>query len=244
MQTEVSLSRFGRRFAFRGGETNIEMGENMKRSLTLALCLSTSLLAGSLYAEHEGKGKKHTSAEFKAGKQCSAKHLLGARVNDAQGQKIGQIEDLVIDSSSRVSFAVVRLSDNLARGKAFTPIPMAALRPETMTTSTTDQPRTYVLSVDRSKLQAASRFNVERWPADQTTIVWGPEVYSHYGMSYEATGASGADVQIQTGRDFNDLEIKDNQEPPIDYREKSPDNGSAPDGKGTFPFLHEQTDRD
>lgn len=220
----------------------------MKRSLTLALLLSTSLFARPLYAEDEGKGKKHYSAEFKAGKQCSAKHLLGARINDAQGQKIGQIEDLVIDpSSSRVNFAVVRLSDNLAAGKTFTPIPMAALRPETMTTSVTDQPRTYVLTVDRSKLQAASRFNVERWPADQATIVWGPEVYSHYGLSYDATastGATGADVQIQTGRESGDLEIKDSQEPPIDYREKSPDNGTAPDGKGTFPFLHEQTDQD
>jgi hypothetical protein len=220
----------------------------MKKSLTLALCLSTSLFVGALYAEHEGKGKKHYKAEFKADKQCSAKHLIGARVNDAQGQKVGQIEDLVIDpSSSRVNFAVVRLSDNLATGKAFTPIPMAALRPETITTSTTDQPRTYLLTVDRSKLQAASRFNVERWPSDQTTIVWGPDVYSHYGMNYDgtmSTGATGADIQIQTGREYSGLEISDNQEPPIDYTEKSVDNGTAPDGKGTFPFLHEQTDRD
>lgn len=220
----------------------------MKRSLPLALCLGVSLFAGSLYAEHEGKGKKHANAEFKAGKQCSAKHLLGARVNDAQGQKIGTIEDLVIDpASSRLQFAVIRLDSGLAQGKAFTPIPMAALRPETMTTTATEQPRIYVLTVDRNKLQAASRFNVERWPADQTTVVWGPDVYSHYGMNYDATlgaGGTSADVRIQTGRDYRDVEIRDSQEPPTDYTEKSIDNGSAPDGKGTFPFLHEQTDQD
>jgi len=216
------------------------MGENMKRSLPLALCLSASLLAGSLYADHEGK--KHASAGLKAGKQCSATHLLGARVNDAQGQKIGKIEDLVIDPASRrVEFAVVRLESDLANGKAFTPIPMTALRPDP---KSTDTESVFMLTADRSKLMSASRFNVERWPADQTTVVWGPEVYSHYGMSYDASvGGTGAEIQVQAGSDRG-LEIKENQAPTVDYRQKSPDNGTAPDGKGTFPYLHEQTDRD
>jgi hypothetical protein len=214
----------------------------MKRTMTLALCLSASLLASPLYADHEGKKASKTySTEFKSDKQCSAKHLLGARVNDAQGKRVGEIEDLVIDSG-RVQFAVVKLDRDLARGKAFTPVPIMALRPETMTTDRTEQPRVYVFTGDRDKLMTASRFNVERWPADQTLVVWGPDVYSHYGLTWDATGAPGTDVYIQSGR--SDLEIKDSTEPPIDYREKSVDNGTAPDGKTTFPFLHEQTDQD
>ena len=221
----------------------------MKKTLTIALTASTCLLAGSLFADHEAEvkvksDKKHYRTEFKSAGQCSAKHLIGAQLKDASGQKIGQIEDLVIDSG-RVQFAVVRLDGALAKGNAYTPIPMAALRPETMRTSTTDQPKTYVLTVDRSKLESASRFNVDRWPSDQTTgqtIVWGPDVYSHYGMSWDATGAPGSDVYTQHGA--NGLEYKDTTEPPTDFREKSVDNGTAPDGKTTFPFLHEQTDRD
>jgi len=217
------------------------MGENMKRSLPLALCLGVSLLSGSLYADHEGK-KHTTSAAIKADKQCSAMHLLGARVNDAQGEKIGKIEDLVIDPATRrIDFAVIRLDSDLAKGKAFTPVPMTALRPDP---KSTDTESVFVLSADRSKLMSASRFNVERWPADRTTVVWGPEVYSHYGMSYDASvGATGAEVRVQSGADSG-LEIKENQAPTVDYRAKSPDNGTAPDGKTTFPYLHEQTDRD
>ena len=236
----------------------------MKKSLTLALTASTCLLAGSLSAaeievkagkQHQtdnevktGKqyqtDKKHYQTEFKSGEQCSAKHLIGARLNDAQGKKIGTIDDLVIDSG-RVQFAVVRLDGDLAAGKAYTPIPIAAIRPETMRASTTDQPGTYVLTADRSKVQSASRFNVDRWPSDQTTVVWGPDVYSHYGMSWNgATGAPGSEVYIQQGDAYRGLEYKDNVEPPTDFREKSVDNGTAPDGKTTFPFLHEQTDRD
>jgi len=88
--------------------------------------------------------------------------------------------------------------------------------------------------VDRSKLQSASRFNVEQWPA--ASVTWGQEVYAHYGLTYDAAGAPGANVAVQTGHDaINEL--------PFDYWEKSVDNGTAPDGKTTFPFLHDATDR-
>jgi sporulation protein YlmC with PRC-barrel domain len=227
------------------------MGDMMKR-LTLALTVCAGLTGASLFAaDAEVKvktDKQHYRTELKSGQTCTAKHLLGARVNDAQGKKIGEIEDLVIDPASggRVQFAVVRLNSDLAQGnKVFTPIPIAAFRPETATTATTDTPRTYVLTVDRSKLMSASRFNVERWPADQTTYtMWGPDVYSHYGMTYDATGAPGSEVYIQRGDADRGLEYKDTVEPPTDFREKSVDNGTAPDGKGTFPFLHEATDQD
>ena len=48
--------------------------------------------------------------------QMNAKNLLGARVNDMQGKKVGQIEDIVIDSAHRGQFAVVKLSGDLATG--------------------------------------------------------------------------------------------------------------------------------
>jgi hypothetical protein len=63
-------------------------------------------------------------------------------------------------------------------------------------------------------------------------------------MSYDGNvGGTGADFQVAAGTDRG-LEYKDDQVPTIDYRAKSLDNGTAPDGKNTFPYLHEQTDRD
>jgi sporulation protein YlmC with PRC-barrel domain len=233
----------------------------MMKRLTLALGISAGLLSGSLYAaEVTVKTDQKSTTEVKSGQQCSAKHLLGARVNDSQGQKLGEIEDLVLDpASSRVQFAVVKLSGDLAKGtKIYTPIPIAALRPDPAQASATAMPGTFMLTVDRSKLLSASHFNVERWPVDQTKtyVMWGPEVYSHYGMSWNATaatGAPGSEVYVQQGTTssniyINDaepgLEHKENVRPPTDFRQKSVDNGSAPDGKGTFPFLHEATDQD
>ena len=234
----------------------------MKRTLTLALGVSVALL-GSLNAAEviittdkgtetywtgfgpEGQklaqAQTSSTAESRAtvetsdadatvhlaSGQMQAKNLLGARVNDAQGKKVGQIEDIVIDPSRSGQFAVVKLSGDLATGdRVFTPIPLSALRP-------TSDKGVYQLTVDRSKLQSASRFNVERWPA--TSVTWGPDVYAHYGLTYDASGAPGANVVVQTGYDT--------YEPPFDYAEKSVDNGTAPDGKTTFPFLHDATDR-
>jgi hypothetical protein len=211
----------------------------------LAMIASASLVGSSLYAADVtvtsgATGKKYNRTELTSSHQCSAKSLLGATLTDSQGKKIGTIEDLVIDGG-RVQFAVVKLNSDLAHGKAFTPIPISAMRPET----TTDQPRTFVLTADRNKLETATRFNVERWPADQTTVGWGPEVYSHYGMTYNtagAAGATGSDVYISSGSDRG-IEYKADIEPPVNYQEKSVDNGTAPDGKATFPYLHNQTDR-
>jgi len=236
----------------------------MKRTLTLALGVS-AVLVGSLGAAEvtittekgsktywTGFGPETQLAQAQAGStttttttttvetsqpdatvqlasgQMQAKNLLGARVNDAQGKKIGQIEDIVIDPSRTGQFAVVKLSGDLAAGdRDFTPIPLSALRP-------TADKGVYQLTVDRSMLQSASRFNVEHWPS--TSVTWGPEVYTHYGLSYDATGASSAVVSTQTGYDRQD-------QLPFDYWEKSVDNGTAPDGKTTFPFLHDATDR-
>jgi len=56
-------------------------------------------------------------------------------------------------------------------------------------------------------------------------------------MSYEATGATGSNVYIESGH------AEQNLQPPINYEQKSVDNGTAPDGKTTFPYLHDSTDR-
>ena len=235
----------------------------MKRTLTLALGVSVALLGISLNAAEvivttekgtqtywtgfgpSGQpiqaqtssssdsrttfetGDANSSVRLASG-QMQVKNLLGARVNDAHGKKIGQIEDIVIDPSHKGQFAVVKLSGDLAAGdRDFTPIPLSALRP-------TSDKSVYQLAVDRSKLQSASRFNVERWPT--TSVTWGPDVYTHYGLAYDDAGAPGANVVVQTGYD-------ERTQLPFDYWEKSVDNGTAPDGKTTFPFLHDATDR-
>ena len=235
----------------------------MKRTLTLALGVSAALLGGSLngvdaaeiiittdkgtqtYWTGFGPGSQlaqatitetvttdsttvSSSSQQLSARQMQAKHMIGARVDDMHGKKVGTIEDIAFDINGPGQYAVVKLTGDLAAGpRDFTPIPLTALRP-------TNDRHLYHLTADLIKVQSASRFNVEQWPA--ASVTWGQDVYAHYGLTYDAVGAPSANVAVQTGYERGD-------ELPFNYWEKSVDNGTAPDGKTTFPFLHDATDR-
>jgi sporulation protein YlmC with PRC-barrel domain len=63
----------------------------------------------------------HTSA-------IRAKKVIGTNVKDKSGQKIGEIEDVVLDKQSNsIMFAVVSFGGFLGAGEKFHPIPWAAL---------------------------------------------------------------------------------------------------------------------
>ncbi len=63
----------------------------------------------------------HTSA-------IRAKKVIGTHVKDKSGQKIGEIEDVVLDKQSNsIMFAVVSFGGFLGAGEKFHPIPWAAL---------------------------------------------------------------------------------------------------------------------
>ncbi len=63
----------------------------------------------------------HTSA-------IRAKKVLGTNVKDKSGQKIGEIEDVILDKqSNNIMFAVVSFGGFLGAGEKYHPIPWAAL---------------------------------------------------------------------------------------------------------------------
>ena len=63
----------------------------------------------------------HTSA-------IRAKKVIGTNVKDKAGQKIGEIEDVVLDKQSNsIMFAVVSFGGFLGAGEKYHPIPWAAL---------------------------------------------------------------------------------------------------------------------
>ena len=60
------------------------------------------------------------------------------------------------------------------------------------------------LQTDRDKLLSASKFNIKNWPDREHVTLWGPDVYSHYGVTYDAgvaRGATGTTIESTTGSD-------------------------------------------
>jgi sporulation protein YlmC with PRC-barrel domain len=105
-----------------------------------------------------------------------ASKLIGADVENAQGEDLGQIEDVVLDpQDGHVAYAVLSFGGFLGLGEKFFAIPWSAL------TAKAGEDDTLILSVDKEKLKNAPGFDKNSWPnmADRT---WGKEIHSYYGV--------------------------------------------------------------
>lgn len=105
-----------------------------------------------------------------------ASQIVGCRVENAAGEHLGAIEDLVIDHlQGRVAYAVLSFGGILGFGNKLFAVPLPALsyRP------TED---TFVLHVDKETLKGAPGFDKDAWP-NMSNRAWGEDIYAHYGYS-------------------------------------------------------------
>jgi sporulation protein YlmC with PRC-barrel domain len=101
--------------------------------------------------------------------------LIGADVENAQGEDLGQIEDIVVDRhDGRITYAVLSFGGFLGLGEKYFAIPWSAL------TAKVGEEETLILNVDKEKLKNAPGFDKNHWPnmADRT---WGQEIHTYYG---------------------------------------------------------------
>ncbi len=90
----------------------------------------------------------HTSA-------IQAKKVLGTGVKDRSGNKIGTVEDIVLDKTSNdILFAVVSFGGFLGMGGKYHPIPWAALDYQPADSS-------YVVGYTKEQLEAAPSDSIE-----------------------------------------------------------------------------------
>lgn len=104
----------------------------------------------------------------------SASTLKGDSVVNASNEKLGTIEELMIDlSSGRIAYAVLSFGGFLGMGDKLFAIPWSALSVDT------DEKR-FVLNVKKETLEKAPGFDKDHWPnmADQA---WGANIYRYYG---------------------------------------------------------------
>ena len=93
-------------------------------------------------------------------------NLINAKVQDSAGNRLGHIQDFVVDpNSGKIQFAVLKLNGDLARGGDYTPVPWPLVASANANLNKSGEPKNLVLNVlDRNKLASAQKFNVNRWP--------------------------------------------------------------------------------
>ena len=108
----------------------------------------------------------HTSA-------IRAKKVIGTHVKDKSGQKIGEIEDVVLDKqSNNIMFAVVSFGGFLGAGEKFHPIPWAALDYD-------ESESAYTVPYTKDQLQAAPAGSVAELVREGGLTV-REQTYSYY----------------------------------------------------------------
>ena len=108
------------------------------------------------------------------GKMLSAGTLKGDKVVDSMGEKLGVLEDLMIDvEKGSIAYGVLSVGGLLGMGDKLFAIPWSAFRVDTTE-------KQLVLNVKKEVLDTAPGFDKDHWPdfADQA---WGAKVQGHYG---------------------------------------------------------------
>jgi sporulation protein YlmC with PRC-barrel domain len=89
-----------------------------------------------------GTASGHTQA-------ICAKKVLGTAVKDSNGEKVGSIEDIVLDKlSNNIMFAVVGFGGILGMGEKYSPIPWSSL-------DYVPDEDAYVVAMTKDQLQSA-----------------------------------------------------------------------------------------
>lgn len=102
-----------------------------------------------------------------------ARRVLGTDVKDKSGNKIGQIEDIVLDKkSNNIMFSVVSFGGFLGMGEKYHPLPWSALdyQPEE---------NAYVVSYSKEQLKSAPSDSLEELTRNDG-LAYRDQTYDYY----------------------------------------------------------------
>ena len=109
----------------------------------------------------------HTSA-------IRAKKVLGTSVKNTIGQKIGEIEDIVLDkTSNNILFAVIGFGGFLGVKEKFHPVPWSALDYNEVENS-------YVVPFSKEQLQAAPADSLEKLTRNDGASAYRDQANTYY----------------------------------------------------------------
>jgi sporulation protein YlmC with PRC-barrel domain len=105
--------------------------------------------------------------------------LIGADVENPQGENLGDIKDIVLDQDGRLAYAVLAFGGFLGVGEKYFAVPWAALSPAPeQKPGNRDR---YILNVDKERLKNAPGFDHNNWP-DMADRTWAEQVHAFYGV--------------------------------------------------------------
>jgi sporulation protein YlmC with PRC-barrel domain len=108
----------------------------------------------------------HTSA-------IRAKKVIGTNVKDGKGEKLGQVEDIVLDKqSNQIMFAIVGFGGVLGMGEKFHPVPWSTLDYD-------KDENSYIVNLSKDQLKAAPADSIDELTKDDG-LAYRDRTYAYY----------------------------------------------------------------
>jgi len=138
----------------------------MKSKYLAAALLGTALLTGAAFAQNATTDRSNVNTAVHKEGQWRSSKLIGVNVYNDNNEKIGDINELIIDKSGKVDNVVLGVGGFLGMGEHYVAVPMEKLKwvnEPVRTSSTTTAP------ADKSTVGANSR------PARAADEKWYPD---------------------------------------------------------------------
>ena len=177
--------------------------------MTMMIPLFGMPMALSSVAAEGDKAVEQSSAASNAIRVMRASQLIGKNVENAQGENLGEIKDLVIDiNNQRVFYAILEFGGFLGLGEKLFAYPVRSFN---QLSADTDK---LVLNVAKDKLKAAPGFARDKWP---DWLKYGKQVDKYYGETVKlksianqklvrASELIGKDVNDRAGKDMGEID--------------------------------------
>ncbi|QDU40934.1 PRC-barrel domain protein [Maioricimonas rarisocia] len=141
-----------------------------------------------------------------SGANIRASEFIGMNIQNAQGEGLGEVNDIVIDASNgKVRYAAVTYGGFLGLGNKMFAVPFGAFEVRTEEGDSDDY--ILVLNVTQSQLEGAQGFNEDNWP-DFGDRTFTDEVDRRYGVERQRRDRrQGVDVEVD--REGVDVDVDD-----------------------------------
>lgn len=133
-------------------------------------------------------GRTATGGSIAANGTIRANQLMDKNIENAQGEKLGGVDNFVVSpDSGKTLYVVVRKGDVLGMGGRYIAVPWQALNYNAGRDA-------LVLDMTRDRFDTAPSFSPDNWP-DMTNSAWQSRVDRYYGIQ-----AGGVDVDRSADR--------------------------------------------
>lgn len=105
----------------------------------------------------------------------SSSTISGTSIENQQGENLGKVEDLVVDTlTGKVDYAVVSFGGFLGVGDKLFAVPLQAFRVNT-------EDKKMILDVPKDRLKDSPGFDKNNWPK-HSDAQWTQSVHTYYGI--------------------------------------------------------------